>query len=163
MQMTQITQVLGEIGALRSMARELGVTEKEVRSGAEVLVPAILAGFRKRTQSQLLGLDTLGELIVQLGGGDLLDNVLAPRPTDVSRGNELLRHVFGSKDASRAAAQNAASQSGIAPYLLRQMLPMLAMLLAGYIARGEPGSVPPQESTARSSADNASSLRQGRR
>jgi hypothetical protein len=147
MQSTQMTQILAEMGALRSMARELGVTEKQVRNGAEALVPAILCGFGKQAQSRLQRLDSLGELVAHLGGGDLLDNVLAPRQSDVSRGHELLRHIFGSKDGSRAVAQNGAAQSGVEVYLLKQMLPMLAMLVAGYLAR-QPGFVAPRESSA---------------
>jgi hypothetical protein len=135
----EMTQILAQTGGLRSMARELGVTEKEVRSAAAALVPAILGGFKKQAQSQPTGLEGLGELLAQLGGGGLLDNVLAPWPTDVHRGHEVLRQIFGSKDVSRAVAQNAAADSGFAPSLLRQMLPMLAMLIAGYLAR-QPGT-----------------------
>ena len=65
----------------------------------------------------------------------LLDSVLSPQPTDVSRGNDVLGQIFGSKDVSRTVAQNAASRSGLDPALLRKMLPMLAMLVAGYMAK----------------------------
>jgi len=61
--------------------------------------------------------------------------VLAPQPTNVSRGNDVLGQIFGSKDVSRTVAQNAASQSGLEPSLLKKMLPMLAMLVAGYMAK----------------------------
>ena len=71
----------------------------------------------------------------QLGCGGLLDDVLAPEPTDVNRGNDVLGQIFGSKDVSRAVAQNAASRSGLDAGLLKKMLPMLAMLVAGYMAR----------------------------
>lgn len=134
----EMTQILAQTGGLRSMARELGVTEKEVRIAAAALVPAMLGGFKKQAQSQPAGLEGLGELLEELGGGGLLDNVLAPWPTDVHRGHEVLRQIFGSKDVSRAVAQNAAA-SGLPPSLLRQMLPMLAMLIAGYMAR-QPGT-----------------------
>ena len=36
---------------------------------------------------------------------------------------------------SRTVAQNAASQSGLDPSVLRKMLPMVAMLVAGYMAK----------------------------
>ncbi len=36
---------------------------------------------------------------------------------------------------SRAVAQNAASQSGLDPSLLKKMLPMLAMLVAGFMTK----------------------------
>lgn len=131
----QITDILAQMGGLQSMARELGVSETQVASGAEALIPAILGGFKKQAQSQPTGLSGLGGLLGQLGGGGLLDNVLAPQPTDVSQGNNVLGQLFGSKDVSRAVAQNAASQSGLDPALLKKMLPMLAMLVTGYMAK----------------------------
>lgn len=135
----EMTQILAQTGGLRSMARELGVTEKEVRIAAAALLPAILGGFKKQAQSQPAGLEGLSELLAQLGGGGLLDNVLAPWPSDMHRGAEVLRQIFGSEDVSLAVAQNAAGASGLAPSLLSHMLPMLAMLVAGYMAR-QPGT-----------------------
>ena len=131
----EVTDILAQMGGLQSMAQELGVSESQVATGAEALVPAILGGFKKQVQSQPTGLEGLGGLLGRLGGGGLLDNVLSPEPTDVSQGNEVLGQIFGSKDVSRTVAQNAASQSGLDPGLLKQMLPMLAMAVAGYMAK----------------------------
>jgi hypothetical protein len=131
----QITDILAQMGGLQSMARELGVSESQAASGAEALIPAILGGFKKQAQAQPSGLEGLGGLLSQLGGGGLLDEVLAPQPTDVSHGNDVLGQIFGSKDVSRAVAQNAASQSGLDPAVLKKMLPMVAMLVAGYMAK----------------------------
>jgi hypothetical protein len=131
----QLTDILAQMGGLQSMARELGVSEPQAASGAAALIPAILGGFKKQAQAQPSGLEGLGGLLSQLGGGGLLDEVLAPQPTDVSHGNDVLGQIFGSKDVSRAVAQNAASQSGLDPALLKKMLPMLAMLVAGYMAK----------------------------
>lgn len=131
----QITDILAQMGGLQSMARELGVSESQAASGAEALIPAILGGFKKQAQTQPAGIEGLGGLLGQLGGGGLLDQVLGPQPTDVSQGNEVLGQIFGSKDVSRAVAQNAASQSGLDPSLLKKMLPMLAMLVTGYMAK----------------------------
>lgn len=136
----QITDLLAQIGGLQSMARELGVSENQAASGAAALIPAILGGFKKQAQSQPAGLEGLGGLLGQLGGGSLLDDVLAPQPTHVDRGNDVLGQIFGSKDISRAVAQNAASQTGIDPSTLKKMLPMLAMLVAGYMAKQRSGA-----------------------
>lgn len=57
----------------------------------------------------------------------------------------MLGQVFGSKDVSRTVAQSAASRSGLDPSLLKKMLPMLAMLVAGYMAKQrDAGAAPPQ-------------------
>jgi hypothetical protein len=131
----------------------LGISDDQAASGAAALLPALLGGFKRQTQAQPTGLEGLGGLLGQLGGGGLLDDVLAPQPTDVRRGNDVLGQVFGSQDVSRAVAENAATQSGLAPGLLKQMLPLLAMLVAGYLAK-QPGAgaEAPPSSTPPSSA-----------
>jgi hypothetical protein len=143
----QITDLLAQMGGLESMARELGVTQKQAASGAAALAPAILGGFKRQAQGQPTGLEGLGGLLGKLGGGGLLDDVLSPQPTNVARGNDVLGQIFGSKDVSRAVAQNAASRSGLDPALLKKMLPMVAMLVAGYMSKQGSGAAaarPPQ-------------------
>jgi len=142
----QISDILAQMGGVQSIARELGVSETQAATGAEALVPAILGGFKKQAQSQSTGLEGLGGLLGRLGGGGLLDQVLAPQPTDVSRGNDVLGQIFGSKDVSRAVAQNAASQSGLDPALLKKMLPMLAMAVTGFMAKQQGGGAAVQPS-----------------
>lgn len=136
----QITDVLAQMGGLASMAKELGISQKQAASGAEALIPAILGGFKKQAQAQPTGLEGLGSLLGQLGGGGLLDNVLSPQATDVSRGNDVLGQIFGSREVSRTVAQSAATRSGLDPALLKKMLPMLAMLVAGYMAKQGSGA-----------------------
>jgi hypothetical protein len=138
----QITDILAQMGGIQSMARELGVSEAQAATGAEALIPAILGDFKKQAKAQPDGLEGLGGLLGQLGGGSLLDEVLSPQPTDVNRGNDVLGQIFGSREVSRTVAQDAASRSGLDPALLKKMLPMLAMLVAGYMARQRGGGSP---------------------
>jgi len=135
----QITDILAQMGGLQSIARELGISETQAASGAAALAPAILGGFKKQAQSQPAGLEGLGGLLGQLGGGGLLDEVMGPQPTNVNRGNDVLGQIFGSPEVSRTVAQNAAAQSGVDASVLKKMLPMLAMLIAGYMAK-QPGA-----------------------
>src|SRR3546814_11668073 len=114
------------------MGRELGIPPAMAKQGAYALLPAILGGFKKQAQSgggAADGLGGLGGLLGQLGGGGLLDSVLAPQPTPVNQGNEVLGQIFGSKDVSRTVAGQAAAQIGLAQGILKQKLPMLAMTL----------------------------------
>lgn len=141
-----LTDILAQAGGLQAMARDLGVSERQAASGAEALLPAILGGFKKQAQAQPAGLGGLGDLLGQLGGGGLLDNVLAPEPTDVGRGNDVLGQIFGSKDVSRTVAQNASAQIGLDPALLRKMLPILAMLVTGFMSRQQGGGLGAQPS-----------------
>ena len=48
----QMTDLLAEMGGIKSIARELGVSESQAATGAEALIPAILGGFKKQAQAQ---------------------------------------------------------------------------------------------------------------
>lgn len=131
----QINDILAQMGGLKSVAQELGVSESQAESGAAALIPAILGGVKKQAQKQPTGIDGLGGMFEQLGGGSLLDDVMSSQPTNLNRGNDVLGQIFGSKDVSRAVAQNASAQSGLDSGLLKKMLPMLAMMVTGYMTK----------------------------
>jgi hypothetical protein len=133
--------ILKQSGAIGSIARQLGVNEQMAEVGASALLPAILGGFKKTAQAQPDGLEGLGGVLGQLGGGGLLDSVLSPEPTPVEQGNDVLGQIFGTKDVSRTVAGQASAQTGIDSSLLKKMLPLLAMLVAGYLAK-QSGSGP---------------------
>jgi hypothetical protein len=131
--------ILKQSGAIGSIAQQLGVNEQMAEMGASALLPSILGGFKKTAQAQPTGLEGLGGILGQLGGGGLLDSVLSPEPTPVEQGNNVLGQIFGSKDVSRTVAGSAAEQTGIDSSLLKKMLPLLAMLVAGYLAKQSGG------------------------
>jgi len=140
----QLTDILNQMGGIQSVARELGVSDAQATAGAAALLPAILGGFKRQTQAQPTGLEGLAGMLGGLGGGGLLDDVLSPQPTNVSRGDDVLGQIFGSRDVSRTVAQNASTQTGLDPALLKKMLPILAMLAAGYMAKQGHASTAPQ-------------------
>jgi hypothetical protein len=140
----QIIDILGEMGGIQSVARELGISESQAASGAAALLPALLGGFKSQARAQPAGLEGLAGMLGSLGGSGLLDDVLGPQPTNVNRGNDVLGQIFGSPDVSRTVAQHAATQAGLDPSLLRKMLPMLAMLIAGYMAKQHGAAAAPQ-------------------
>lgn len=129
------SDILQQAGGLQSIAREFGLSEQQVTAGAEALLPALLGGFKRQAVAQPTGLEGLLGMLGGLGGGGLLDDVLSPEPTNVARGNDVLGQVFGSRDVSRTVAQNAAATSGLDPALLKKLLPVFAMLVAGYLAK----------------------------
>jgi hypothetical protein len=135
-----LAAILKQTGAIGAIAQQLGVNEQMAEIGAAALLPSILGGFKKTAQAQPSGLEGLGGLLGQLGGGGLFDSVVAPEPTPVDQGNDILGTIFGSKDVSRSVAGQAATQTGIDPSLLKKMLPILAMLVAGYMAKQAGGA-----------------------
>lgn len=126
-------------GGIEMMAKELGINETVAQAGATALLPAVLGGFKKTTNAQPTGLSGLGSILGQLGGGGLLDSVLGQEPTPVEKGNDILGTIFGSKDVSRTVAAGAEEKTGISSDLLKKMLPIIAMMVAGYMAKQTSG------------------------
>ncbi|MGB5076024.1 MAG: DUF937 domain-containing protein [Sphingorhabdus sp.] len=130
-----LASILKQSGAIGSVAQQLGIDAQTAQAGADALLPSILGGFKKTAQAQPSGLEGLGGLLGQLGGGGLFDSVVGPAPTPVEQGNDVLGQIFGSKEVSRDVAGHASAQTGIDTSVLKQMLPILAMLVAGYLAK----------------------------
>jgi hypothetical protein len=123
-------------GGLDALASQLGISPEQARQGAQGLLPSIMGGFAQSAGgAQAPDADGLHRQLSSLGGASLADNVTGPEPTEVAKGNALLGHIFGSKDVSRQVAGQAAQSTGLSPELLKKMLPILAMLVGGYMAR----------------------------
>jgi hypothetical protein len=136
----EIMDMLRRSGGIEAVSKQLGIPPEMASAGADALLPAILGGFGKQAGSSGGGDSGLGGLIGMLGtlgGGALAENVLGPEETNIAKGNDVLGQIFGSKDVSRSVAADAAGKTGIDPSVLKQMLPILAMLVGGYLsARG---------------------------
>jgi len=131
-------------GAASSISRDLGVDQQTAQTGLSALLPAVLGGMQNQGEAHPQGLGGLAGMLGGLGGGGLLDNALGQQPTDVNQGNQVLGQLFGSKDTSRTVATHAAQQTGLSPDLLKRMLPIVAMLAAGYFAKqagGQGGAI----------------------
>lgn len=132
--------ILQQTGGIAAIANQLGIPPAMAEAGASALLPAIVGGFSKQAEAPGGaggtggGLGSLIGMLGGLGGAGLAANVLGPEPTEVDKGNDVLGQIFGSKDVSRTVATHASNQTGIDPVLLKKMLPILAMLVAGYMA-----------------------------
>ena len=126
---------LMQAGAAQSLARDVGTDEGTAKAGLAALLPAVLGGMQNQGQAHPQGLGGLAGILGGLGGGGLFEQAIGPQPTPVQPGNQVLGNIFGSKDTSRAVADHAAQQSGVSPDLLKKMLPIVAMLAAGYFAK----------------------------
>lgn len=138
-----VVDVLRRSGGVEAVAQQLGLPTALASAGAEALVPAILGGFSRISAAAgggEPGMAALADLLDGLGGGDLAARVLLREASEVASGNRVLGEVFGSKEISRTVAGRAAAQTGIAAETLERMLPLLAMLLGGYVsARAQSG------------------------
>jgi hypothetical protein len=103
-------------------------------------MPALAAGL-SRNAAQPGGLEGL---IGALAGGAherYLDDPSAMTGTGAVRdGNGILGHILGSKDVSRQVAARASAQTGIGADVLKQMLPLVATLAMGALAKQTAGA-----------------------
>jgi hypothetical protein len=133
-----LINILQQTGGIAAIANQLGIPPQMAEAGAGALLPAIVGGFNKQADPQAGAAGGLGSLINilgSLGGAGLATNVLGPEPTDVNKGNDVLGQIFGTKEVSRTVADHASGQTGIDPSILKKMLPLLAMLVAGYLSQ----------------------------
>ena len=129
---------LNQAGGPQAISRELGVDEQTAQAGMAALLPAVLGGMQNHAAGPQ-GLGGLAGMLGGMGGPGMMSNALAAKPTDIGQGNALLGQLFGSKDTSRSVADHASQQSGVPPSLLKKMLPIVAMLAAGYFAKKAQG------------------------
>lgn len=134
-----LTQILQQSGVIESMARELGTDTRTAQQGAGALLPAIVAGMG-RSANGSGGLGGLAGAILGGGGGGMLDTVLGQGATPTGAGNDVLGTIFGGKEVSRGVASEVAAATGLDEGLLKKMLPILAMAVAGYMAKQAMGN-----------------------
>jgi hypothetical protein len=123
--------------AVREAGRSAGLSPAQATSALSALVPALAAGLQ-RNASQPGGLDALLGAINRGSHARYVDDPSTiGRQETIADGNGILGHILGSKDASRALADRAASQTGLGADALKKLLPIAATLvMAGLAKRG---------------------------
>ena len=121
--------------AVRQIEDKFGLEPGQSRSALAALVPALAVGLERNAQSAGGLQDLLGALAT--GGHEqyVEDPTTLDLPETIDDGNGILSHVFGSKDVSRQVASRAAAQTGLRADLLKRMLPIVATLVMGTLAR----------------------------
>lgn len=117
--------------AVDALSRQFKLSQDQTREAVGALMPAFSTALRRNTADPL-GLQSFLGALANGGHGRYYD-----RPEEATSaqaredGNGVLGHLFGSKEASRAIAAQAAQATGIGEEVLRQMLPALAAMVMG--------------------------------
>ncbi|MBY0506108.1 MAG: DUF937 domain-containing protein [Bryobacteraceae bacterium] len=120
-------------GVLQQVAGQFGLNESQAQSAISALLPALTGGVQQNV-SQEGGLESL---LGALTGGNHQQYLDDPSTLSgaTQDGNSILGHLLGSKDVSRQVAAQAAEQTGIGSDVLKQMLPIVASLAMGALAK----------------------------
>ena len=119
----------------KSAGGQFGLNAKQSQSAIAALLPAISSALKKNTASPQGMAGLLGAL-QNNDHGRYMDNPdVYSHSATRNEGNNILGHLFGSKDVSRAVAGHAAKQSGIGADILKKMLPMVATMAMGSLSK----------------------------
>ncbi len=121
--------MLWRSGGIDAMARQVGVPPAKAMAGVRALLPPLLDGFRQYRG----GMPELLAVLDELGGGSLAAAVMSVDSVDPAGGEALLARIAGSAEIRRGLA-DACKTGGRDPAALEAMLPLLAMLIGGYVA-----------------------------
>ena len=124
------------------LARQFNLSREQAQLAVEALLPAFSQGLKRNTADPY----GLGAFLTAMASGDhakYFENAgSAFSAQGVSQGNDVLGQLFGSKDLSRAVAAQAAQATGIGQQVLQQMLPVIASMLMGGLAKQSTNQMP---------------------
>ena len=127
--------------AIANLARAARIEPERLDAAVQAVLPEFAHGIERNTLSR----GGLADLVAALGDGHheiILDNPAAlADPRVVDDGNAILAHVFGSKERSRAVAMQAAQAAGLSDNLIRMLLPYIAQMAMGAIAKWAKGGL----------------------
>jgi hypothetical protein len=121
--------------AVDDLGRHVGLDRNQTMSAIQGLMPALAAAMAANA-AKPGGLEGLESALTRGGHSRYLDDPSeVAQPEAIEDGKGILGHLFGSKDVSRQVASGAAAHTGIGADVLKKMLPMLASLAMGALAR----------------------------
>lgn len=127
--------------ALREFSRQFQLTQEQTSAAVEALLPAFSQGLKRNAYDPW----GAGKFLAALASGQhsqYFENPMnAFTPGGLQQGNEILGQLFGSKELSRAIAQQAEQATGIAQEIYKQMLPALASIIMGGLYKQSTGQL----------------------
>lgn len=117
--------------AMKEIAEKFGLDQSQMNSALEAMMPAFSNGLKRNVSSP----DAMGQFMKALSSGNhaqYFENAASALSSEgIADGNNILGHLFGSKEVSRAVAAQAEAASGVGQNIIKQLLPIIASTLMG--------------------------------
>jgi hypothetical protein len=121
--------------ALDNLATQFGITAEQADAAVKAVVPVLSEGFLKQASEP----HAFGSFIGALGEGQHLaaftDPAAAQATKTAQKGGDILRQILTSHSAREEIALRASSGTGISPDTLAKMLPVIASMIFGGLAK----------------------------
>ena len=132
---------------VKQVSQKAGLDEESANELLKTLSSSMLGSIKGRATKSEHESKKLEDLIKNSKYANMIDS-----PSDhyndprmVENGNDLLRHITGSKQHSREIAKQVSHKTGVSPSIIKALLPMLAPLIIGALSKGMSGGATSRE------------------
>jgi hypothetical protein len=127
--------------AMDVMAKQFGLAQEQMAKATAALMPAFSTALKRNTANPY----DFSTFLTAMSSGNHVqyfeDMTKAFTPQGMADGNGILGQLFGSKDMSRAIADQAAQMTGIGQEIYKQMLPVMASAIMGGLFKQASGQM----------------------
>jgi len=127
--------------AFSQIQKQFDLNPAQTEKALEAVMPAFSTGLKRNAAKPR----DFGAFMQTLSGGRhekyAEDTKAAFSREGVREGNGILGHLFGSKDVSRAVANQAAESSGVDEGIIKKMLPVVATMVMGGMFKQSTGQM----------------------
>lgn len=127
--------------AVENIAASIGARPEQVEQALTVILPQLTRTLERNTLSR----GGLADLVQAVGDGHheayLQNPELLGSDAMRSDGEAILAHVLGSEEAGRSLAYRAAATTGLSEAIIAKLLPIIAAMLMGGLAKASKGAL----------------------
>lgn len=117
--------------AFASLARQYGLTEEQVRQAVEAFTPAFSTALQRNTADPMGFFHFMQALASGQHAQFYRSAEEAAAPAGQREGEAILDQLFGSRELSRAVADQVSAATGLAEAVIKQMMPALSAMMMG--------------------------------
>jgi hypothetical protein len=133
--LTALIQAAHGGDAAGTLASQFGLSPEQANAAIESLSPALAQGLQNALQSPEGLAQVFNHLTDATHAAAFADPLAAQAPAASGAGGDLLGQIFGGPEGISQVAQHIAEQTGIDPKIFNQLMPVVASLAAGGVAK----------------------------
>jgi hypothetical protein len=127
--------------AMDAVSKQFNLAQEQATKAMAALMPAFSSAFKRSAADPQAFTSVMQSIASGAYGKYFEDMTKAFTPEGIADGNKALERLFGSKDVSRAIAENAAQITGIGQEIYKRMLPVMAGTLMGGLFKETTGQM----------------------
>ncbi|MCB2072913.1 MAG: hypothetical protein H6917_10400 [Novosphingobium sp.] len=130
-------------GGIEALVRRSGYSPASVSAASEALIPELLACLRifvENEGGEEVGVKSLLGVLEELGGGRLAAEIMGHEAISLEPADAIFEQICDNRAIGRPIPGAIAEQSGVDQDVVENILPLLAMLMCGYVAARAGGS-----------------------